>query len=68
MLDKKEKKIAKIDLDYIKDHGWYEVGNDLGMSEKKIYEIFEYGEYGSISIIIDEDLNIIGGKVNPCGK
>ena len=31
-------------------------------------KMFKYGEYGSFELIIDENFNIIGGKVNPIGK
>ena len=29
--------------------------------------MFEYGEYGSFWIEVDEDGNIIGGRLIPCG-
>jgi hypothetical protein len=62
-------KTATIRLNDIKDSdGWYELGHDLGMTPKQISKTFEYGEYGSIEIIVDEKLNIIGGKIIPCGK
>jgi len=62
-------KTATIELDNLKDSdGWYELGQDLGFSRVKINQIFEYGEYGHISIEVDEDLNIIGGRIIPCGK
>lgn len=52
----------------IKDEGWSELGSELGFSRAKIGKIFEYGEYGSIEIEVDENLNIVGGRVIPCGK
>jgi len=56
---------AEITIDNIKDSdGWYALATELGYSEKGIYDIFEYGEYGSITIKVDENLNIIGGKIN----
>jgi len=61
-------KTAKISLYNIKNEGWNEVAGDLGFSYEKSREIFEYGEYGAITIIIDENLNIIAGKIIPCGK
>ena len=64
-----QKKTATMNFDTIKDSdGWYELGINLGLNEKKIYETFEHGEYGAFQIIVDEDLNIIGGKIIPCGK
>jgi len=63
------KKTAVIRLDNIKDSdGWFELANDLGLPEEEIYKVFMYGEYGSITIVVDEDLSIIGGKVHKSGK
>lgn len=63
------KKISKIEIDNIKDSdGWYELGLNIGLTEKEIYQIFEYGEFGHIEIEVDEKLNIVGGKIIPCGK
>lgn len=62
-------KKATITLESIKcTDGWFELGIDLGFSHDKINKIFEYGEYGNIEIEVDEKLNIIGGKIIPCGK
>jgi len=62
-------KTATIRLNDIKESdGWFELAHDLGMTEKQTYKTFEYGEYGNIEIIVDENLNIIGGKIIPCGK
>lgn len=63
------KKTSKITIDNIKDSdGWFDLGHTLGLSEEKIYKTFEYGEYAKIQIEVDEDLNIIGGKIIPCVK
>jgi len=65
----KEKKTASISFDTVKcTDGWRDLGSELGFSYEKIQEIFEYGEYGSFEIIVDEDLNIIGGHIIPCGR
>lgn len=62
-------KKSTIELDNLKcSDGWYELGLEIGLSEKEIYKTFEYGEYGHIEIEVDENLNIIGGKIIPCGK
>jgi hypothetical protein len=62
-------KTAKIELESIKSSdGWYSLGNELGLSEEKIYEVFEYGEFGSLEIEVDEHLNIVGGRIIPSGK
>ena len=57
-------KTTKISLDTIKDEGWAEVANDLGLSEEEKGKYFEYDEYASIIIEIDENLNIVGGKIH----
>lgn len=56
-------KTSTIELHDIKNHGWDEVAYELGLSEKQKNKFFEYGEYASISIEIDENMNIIGGKI-----
>jgi len=57
-------KTAKITLDNIKEaDGWWELITDLGL-ESEGYDIFEYGEYGSITIEVDENLKIVGGQIN----
>ena len=33
-----------------------------------VSKTFQYGEFGAIEIEVDEDLNIVGGKVFSCGK
>jgi len=38
------------------------------VANQKCYEMFKYGEYGDFEIIIDENFNIIGGKVIPPKK
>lgn len=69
-------KTAKIVLSNIKQcDAWADVCHQLGLCKIKdeegdftgeeIYNIFEYGEYGNLEIIIDENLNIIGGKIIP---
>jgi len=59
-------KTAKITLESIKSSdGWAELGFELGFEYEKISETFEYGEYGSIEIEVDENLNIVGGRIIP---
>jgi len=65
----KKVKTSTISLDNLKcTDGWYELGIELGMDNTQIYKTFEYGEYGHIIIEVDENLNIVGGRVIPCGK
>jgi hypothetical protein len=58
-------KTAKIELSSIKSSdGWYSLAFELGIPEKEIYKIFEYGEYADLTIEVDENLNIVGGKIH----
>jgi len=72
-------KTAKITLEDIKSESWGELGYDLfgnllgdDMDEQntynKISSIFKYGEIGNIEIEVDEELNIIGGRIIPLKK
>lgn len=59
-------KTATITLDDIKcSDAWADLGNELGFDYSKITKVFEYGEYGNIEIIVDENLNIVGGRIIP---
>ena len=59
-------KTAKTRINNIKDSdGWFELGTKLGFAQNQIYSIFEYGEYANIEIVVDENLNIVGGKIIP---
>jgi len=61
----KEIKTASIDLDNIHcSDGWNELSTSLGMSYEEFHKVFLYGEYANITIVVDENLNIIGGKIN----
>lgn len=57
------KKTATIELHDIKEEGWGELIYELDLSEEKADKFFEFGEFASISIEVDEDMNIIGGKI-----
>jgi len=58
-------KTATISIDSIKDSdGWYSLAHELGL-EDNTYNIFEYGEYANITIEVDENLNIVSGKIHP---
>lgn len=60
------KKTAKISLSSVKDSdGWAELGFELGFSEKKISKVFQWSEYADLEIEVDEDLNIVGGRIIP---
>lgn len=59
-----KKKTATMELDTIKcADGWCELVTELGLRDQ-LYDIFEYGEYGSLTIEVDKNLNIIGGKIH----
>lgn len=57
------KKTFTIELYDIKEEGWGELIYELDLSEEKADKFFEYGEFASIEIEVDEDMNIIGGKI-----
>lgn len=56
-------KTTKIEIISYKDTGLAEVIHDLGLQDEE-YDIFEYGEYLNATLIVDKDLNIIGGQIN----
>lgn len=70
-------KTTRIIIDNYKDNNLQEAINELyaesDMSDDEYYDtvslrtnnIFKYGEYLSAEIIIDENLNIVGGKIIP---
>lgn len=65
-------KTAKILIQNYKDSdGWFSLCSDLGLlkdeneSHDIVYKYFQYGEYANIEIIIDENFNIVGGKIIP---
>ena len=58
-------KTAEITLTAVKESDrWFELANDLGFTMNQTYEIFEHGEYATLTIVVDENLNIIGGKIH----
>jgi len=57
---------ASIDIDNVKDSdGWASLGFELGYEYETISKIFQWGEYGSATLIVDKNLNIVGGSINP---
>lgn len=62
---KEVQRTASIDLDELKDFdGWMGLAYSLGLTEEEAYQYFEYGEYANITIEVDHNLNIIGGKIH----
>lgn len=65
-------KTATIILEDVKDSDqWFVLCSDLGYTEDdnaKCYEMFEYGEYATMEIVVDENFNIVGGKIIKSGK
>jgi hypothetical protein len=55
-------KTTEITIDTYKDTGLGDAANDLGLN---MYDLFEHGEFMNATIIVDENLNIIGGKLVP---
>lgn len=58
-------KTAKIYIESHKDTSLGEVITDLEIVEDDKFQVFEYDEYLNATIIVDENLNIIGGKIHP---
>ena len=70
-------KTAKINIESYKDSdGWFSLCSELGLLKEEngeqnhdiVYKMFEYGEYADMEIIIDENFNIVGGKIIPTGR
>ena len=60
------KKTATIVLDSIKDpDGWGDLISALDLTEAKRKKHFEYSEYASVELEVDQDLNIVGGRILP---
>jgi len=57
------KESTNIEIISYKDTGLAEVIHDLGLQDEE-YDIFEYGEFLNATLIVDKDLNIIGGQIN----
>lgn len=58
-----DKKTTTIEIQEYKDTGLGDNAHDLGLFEE-ISKIFQYGEYLNATIVVDEDLNVIGGKIH----
>ena len=74
-------KTSTVELENIKySDGWMDMIYDLFQEKfeaeydedeahdkinEKANSVFEYGEYGNIEIIVDENLNIVGGRIIP---
>ncbi len=59
-------KTTTIVIDTYKDTDLSFNAKELGFTREDGYKIFEYGEYiHKLKIIVDENLNVIGGKLYP---
>ena len=73
-----KKKTAKIYLNEIKDSdGWHQLLHELGLittdgegndtstpaNKELVRKHFQWGEYASLELEIDEDLNVVGGRI-----
>lgn len=45
--------------------GFGELCYSLGISEEDAARYLEYGEYGTIEVVFDEDLRIVSGRLVP---
>lgn len=62
----KKKPTHRIVLDDIKDpDGWGDLIEALELSESDMEHHFECREYASLELEIDEDLNVVGGRILP---
>jgi hypothetical protein len=60
----KKRKTATVVLDSVKEPDAFgELIHELGLSDAKASKYFEFGEYAAFELEIDEDMNVIGGKV-----
>jgi hypothetical protein len=60
------KKTATIVLTCVKDpDGWGDLAHELGLSAETRGRFFEFGEVANLELVIDEDMNIVGGRVLP---
>lgn len=60
----KNVKTATIRLDDVKDpDGWQELMHKLGVSDEKRRRFLEHGEYASFEMVVDENMNIVGGRI-----
>lgn len=57
-------KTAKIRLDNIKEpDGWGNLIHALGLPKELVKHHFEWSEYASLELEIDENLNVVGGRI-----
>lgn len=56
-------KKIKIQLNNIKSEEWSNIIQGFNLSREKYEKYFEYGEFASIEIEVDENLNIVAGKI-----
>ncbi len=65
----KKLKTAKIVLDSIKDpDGWGQLIYELDLTGKAAREHFEFSEYASLELVIDESLKVVSGRILKVGK
>lgn len=59
-------KTAKMVIDSYKDpDGWGQLIDELDLSEEKRRQFFEWCEYASLELVIDEDMNVVSGHLLP---
>jgi hypothetical protein len=59
-------KTATIQLGSIKDpDGWGNLIHELGLSEEKRRQYFQWGEYADLELEIDENLQVVSGRILP---
>lgn len=59
-------KTAKVVLKYVKDpDGLPDMAEELNLSQAARRKFLLHGEYVNLELVIDEDLNVVGGKLLP---
>jgi hypothetical protein len=61
------KKLGQITIEVKDPDGWGEVIHDLGLSDAKARKYFEFGEYATLQLEVEEDMTVTG-RIVPRGR
>lgn len=61
-------KTATLTVSHKDPDGLWQLSEDLELSDKKRDRYLEFGEYCTIRLEVDRNMNIVGGKFLPVGK
>lgn len=62
------KKLGQITVTVKDPDGWGDVIHDLGLSDKQREKYFEFGEYATLDLEIEEDMSVTGRIVPRKGR